>query len=110
MATARKCDRCGKYFTPDISNGGHRQTFVRLNTYYTTGAAAGDNIHTVDLCDECNQSLEEWIAQEHKNKDIRDQTIEEFATKMYEEFDKYHGKMALIQFEKLHMLMKGETE
>lgn len=108
MAVARKCDRCGKFFMPDISNGGHKQTFVRLNTYYTTGAAAGDNIHTVDLCNECNQSIEEWMMQEQKNKDIRKETIEEFSAKIYEHMDKHHGKICLMDFDNLYMQMKGE--
>lgn len=64
MAAARKCDRCGKLFMPDISINGHRHNFVRLNTYYVAGALAGSDIHKIDLCNECNQSLEEWIARE----------------------------------------------
>ena len=62
MAAARKCDRCGNFFMPDITNSGHRNNFIRLNTYCTTGSTTGSDIHTLDLCNECFESLEKWIS------------------------------------------------
>lgn len=62
MAAARKCDRCGNFFMPDITNNGNRNNFLRLTTYLTTGTTSGSDIHRLDLCNECFNSLEEWIS------------------------------------------------
>lgn len=43
-------------------------------------------------------------------REVEMMTIDEFATKIYEEFDKCHGRMALIQFENVMKQMRRRND
>ena len=61
MATAKKCDRCGKYCD---KNTGHKQN-VRGKDYYEDGmcftTVAGVCDYFKDLCDDCLEELHMFL-------------------------------------------------
>lgn len=63
MSTAAKCDRCGKFFEPDVEFRGvsdwHHRLYVVL--YRIPSNHDGKRKISADLCGECFQSLADWF-------------------------------------------------
>ena len=60
MATAKKCDRCGKYYDKNIE---HKQN-INGRLYYEDGMRfTADELNTdfIDLCDECLGKLHMFL-------------------------------------------------
>ena len=61
MAAARKCDRCGKFYTPEDKKfdvNGHIVTQIRTIT------ASGYDMDYFDLCDECVKAYYRFMNKE----------------------------------------------
>ena len=61
MATAKKCDRCGKYYDDNkqypASHNGFK-SYIDGMAFTTKNGSLGQ---TYDLCDECITLLKEWL-------------------------------------------------
>lgn len=61
---ARKCDRCGKYFTPDMRCHDITKLFKRITieTCNASGyAITGARVDSADLCNECYDKLVKFM-------------------------------------------------
>lgn len=64
MATAKKCDRCGKYYDhnePYLIGNGRISAIDGIAFTLKDGGV----IDGVDLCDECIKLLEKWLKGEN---------------------------------------------
>lgn len=61
MANAKKCDRCGNYYSMNEKKttiAGHRLCKMRLYNIY------GVDFRELDLCDDCAAELWRWLYNE----------------------------------------------
>lgn len=67
---AKKCDRCGKYYDPDVNVGyiGEDRLFQHHGCLYFYPVE--DSPH-IDLCPECSDRFESWL-NEVRNEKIRE--------------------------------------
>ena len=64
MAMARKCDRCGDYYTPDalfMKNAGGRVNAIRLMDLKYADGMLDQQRKLYDLCPSCLYSLKQWL-------------------------------------------------
>ena len=64
MAMARKCDRCGDYYTPDallMKNAGGRVNAIRLMDLKYADGMLDQQRKQFDLCLRCVRGLELWL-------------------------------------------------
>lgn len=64
MALARKCDRCGDYYTPDsriIEKAGGRVNAIRLMDLKYADGMLDQQRKQFDLCPRCVRELELWL-------------------------------------------------
>ena len=67
MADAKKCDRCGRFFTVTANQNGAilelAESVCNLLNRKTEGEKFADGVEEeiCDLCDECKQSLVKWF-------------------------------------------------
>lgn len=65
MALARKCDRCGNFYNPNISrtNKGEFNALKLINRYLTDDFYS---IRIYDLCSDCLDSFIKWLNNDQK--------------------------------------------
>lgn len=65
MADAKKCDRCGAFFEPYIKVAGakSKRYFKRITIINKDLNGLGDSLTnpSYDLCENCVESLEDWL-------------------------------------------------
>jgi hypothetical protein len=64
MAAAKKCDRCGKFYEKNF-----RQIYVVKDK--------GLCSTKMDLCDECQKELIDWVEKKNENEQSRNTQIED---------------------------------
>lgn len=75
MANAKKCDRCGEYYS---ANTYYKTAYGRAVTGISTGFNENDNVEWYDLCDSCIKKLYGFLeTKEVKMKKIIVMTQEE---------------------------------
>ena len=67
MATAYKCDRCGKYFD-QLPAAAIRGPIDRDNFLNLTTGTEFSNLHILHICLECHQQLVEWFNMGHEKE------------------------------------------
>lgn len=58
MSDAKQCDRCGKLYSPDITNFDFNKDWWRYNIYKDNHPM---DEYKLDLCNECRKKLYIWI-------------------------------------------------
>ncbi len=76
MADAKKCDRCGKYYTPSVSVKNPLEVLAEsLSRTYSFSVEMKKAIGTVcDLCPDCMKSFERWFDTEEGDADGKERT------------------------------------
>lgn len=62
MSDAKKCDRCGEFYTLDISDKRDNIAAIRVLDKY------GRNAQSYDLCQKCRKELMEWLENKKKGE------------------------------------------
>ena len=74
MSLARKCDRCGDYYTPEsriMKEAGGRVNAIRLMDIRYTEGMIDQQRKMYDLCPRCLYELERWL-HEREDQDGRE--------------------------------------
>ena len=58
MSEAKRCDRCGKYYTPNLTDFSYEDEWWRYSLYKDCHPYPEEKI---DLCSDCRQKLYEWL-------------------------------------------------
>lgn len=61
MATAKKCDRCGKYYDDNQQYPGSHNGYKSIIDGMSFTMKNGSLEQTYDLCDDCITLLKEWL-------------------------------------------------
>ena len=63
MSDAKKCDRCGNFYTLDISDENDNVAGISLLDKYERA------VEKLDLCQECRKELTRWLEQKGESND-----------------------------------------
>lgn len=61
MSLARKCDRCGSFYSPESSRSKREEGFNAINLINRTFNNVAYSNGTYDLCPNCLNSFLEWL-------------------------------------------------
>lgn len=64
MSMARKCDRCKKFFEPNLSWKGHAKASHVISVTVEADKNVLERLYWSDLCPECYEELRKWMEQE----------------------------------------------
>ena len=89
MANAKQCDRCGKFYTDEVTNPHYTIGKQVRSLNFTTGLFS-NSTRTLDICPECNAAFINWM--DELTREV-DKVSEESEDSHYEYavFDKDYG-------------------
>ena len=76
MANAKQCDRCGKFYTDEVTNPHYTIGKQVRSLNFTTGFF-NNSTRTLDICPECNASFINWMDELTREVDKVDEESED---------------------------------